>query len=48
VSAPYSPSHAGGVRWNDPAFGISWPLGTPSSIHERDASYPDFVAPGPA
>ena len=42
VSAAYSPSHARGVRWNDPAFGIEWPLGAPVVIHERDAGYPDF------
>lgn len=41
VSAPYSPPHQRGVRWNDPAFGIVWPLGTPTSIHDRDAGYPD-------
>jgi dTDP-4-dehydrorhamnose 3,5-epimerase len=41
VSAAYSPPHQRGVRWNDPAFGIEWPLGAPTSIHERDASYPD-------
>ena len=46
VSAPYSPPHQRGVRWNDPVFGIKWPLGTPSSIHERDAAYPDFPGPG--
>ena len=44
VSAPYSPPHQRGVRWNDPAFGITWPMGAPTSIHDRDASYPDFVA----
>src|SRR6187397_1780086 len=37
VSAPYSPPHQRGVRWNDTAFGIVWPLGAPTSIHERDA-----------
>jgi dTDP-4-dehydrorhamnose 3,5-epimerase len=25
----YSPEHASGVRWDDPAFGIRWPLGNP-------------------
>jgi dTDP-4-dehydrorhamnose 3,5-epimerase len=40
VSAAYSPAHARGVRWDDPAFGITWPLGAPTRIHERDAKYP--------
>lgn len=44
VSAPYSPAHQRGVRWNDPTFGIEWPLGPPSVIHPRDASYPDVDA----
>jgi dTDP-4-dehydrorhamnose 3,5-epimerase len=38
----YEPSAARGARWNDPAFGIDWPLADPI-IHPRDASYPDFV-----
>jgi dTDP-4-dehydrorhamnose 3,5-epimerase len=48
VSAPYMPSHQRGVRWNDPAFAVNWPLGHPTVINERDATYPDFVAPVPA
>jgi dTDP-4-dehydrorhamnose 3,5-epimerase len=43
VSAEYSPAHQRGVRYNDPAFGITWPLGEPAMIHERDTAYPDFV-----
>jgi dTDP-4-dehydrorhamnose 3,5-epimerase len=43
VSASYSPAHQAGVRWNDPAFGIVWPLGAPRVIHARDAAYPDFA-----
>ena len=43
VSADYSPPHQRGVRWNDPAFGIEWPLGEPAMINERDRTYPDFV-----
>jgi dTDP-4-dehydrorhamnose 3,5-epimerase len=37
----YVPELAAGVRWNDPAFAIRWPL-PESVISERDASYPDF------
>jgi dTDP-4-dehydrorhamnose 3,5-epimerase len=43
VSAPYSPPHQRGVRWNDPAFAIAWPLGAPASISARDAAFPDFA-----
>lgn len=46
VSAPYAPAHQRGVRWNDPAFGIAWPLGTPTALSARDAAFPDFTAPG--
>ncbi|MFO0902210.1 MAG: dTDP-4-dehydrorhamnose 3,5-epimerase [Pirellulales bacterium] len=34
---------ASGVRWNDPAFGIEWPL-TPSVISDRDRNYSDFTS----
>jgi len=40
VSANYSPPHQRGVRWDDPAFAIAWPLGPPTNIHPRDAEYP--------
>jgi dTDP-4-dehydrorhamnose 3,5-epimerase len=42
MSRCYSPDHATGVRWNDPAFDVQWPLLDPI-ILERDAAYPDFV-----
>jgi dTDP-4-dehydrorhamnose 3,5-epimerase len=42
VSAPYSPVHASGVRWNDVRFGIEWPL-EPTVISTRDIAWPDFV-----
>jgi len=41
LSAYYTPTHGGGVRWNDPAFGIHWP-GDVTSIADRDRDYPDF------
>lgn len=34
----YSPEHASGVRWDDPAFGITWPVADPI-ISEKDRSY---------
>jgi dTDP-4-dehydrorhamnose 3,5-epimerase len=41
MSQAYSPAHAAGVRWDDPAFGIQWP-GAVAMIAERDRTYPDF------
>jgi dTDP-4-dehydrorhamnose 3,5-epimerase len=43
MSHPYSAAHGRGIRWNDTAIGIDWPLGTPTCIHPRDASYPDLL-----
>jgi dTDP-4-dehydrorhamnose 3,5-epimerase len=42
MSEPHQPNLARGVRWNDPAFGISWPI-PPTVISDRDATYPDFT-----
>lgn len=42
MSEFYLPKKARGVRWNDPAFGIDWPIAV-SVISERDARYPDFI-----
>lgn len=39
----YAPSLAAGVRWDDPAFGIRWPLPV-GTINARDAAYADFDA----
>lgn len=41
MGARYVPDLARGVRWDDPAFGIKWPI-APASIAPRDAAYPDF------
>jgi dTDP-4-dehydrorhamnose 3,5-epimerase len=41
MSQFYSPDHARGVRWDDPAFGIEWPAAD-RIIIERDRTYPDF------
>jgi dTDP-4-dehydrorhamnose 3,5-epimerase len=39
----HAPEHARGVRWDDPAFQIRWPLGG-RVISPRDRSYPDYRA----
>lgn len=43
MGAAYRPELARGVRWDDPAFGIAWPLPSPH-LNERDATYPDHLA----
>ena len=43
MSEFYEPAASRGIRWNDPAFAIEWPLSEPI-LHPRDASYPDFEA----
>jgi dTDP-4-dehydrorhamnose 3,5-epimerase len=45
MSESYEPASARGVRWNDPAFAIGWPLTDPI-LHPRDAAYPDFTREG--
>jgi len=39
MSEFYHPESARGLRWDDPAFGISWPYADPV-ISSRDRSYP--------
>jgi dTDP-4-dehydrorhamnose 3,5-epimerase len=40
----HAPELAMGLRWNDPAFRIAWPIPQASVIAPRDAGYPDFSA----
>jgi len=42
TSARYAADAASGVRYNDPAFDISWPLAV-SVISDADAGWPDYV-----
>jgi dTDP-4-dehydrorhamnose 3,5-epimerase len=36
----YSPEHAGGLRWDDPAIGVEWPATDGVTINERDRTCP--------
>ena len=39
ISAPYTPEAARGLRHDDPALGIDWPL-PPAALSPRDAAWP--------
>ena len=41
ISEFYSPGSASGFRWNDPFFGIEWPLPV-AKISEQDTQWPAF------
>jgi dTDP-4-dehydrorhamnose 3,5-epimerase len=41
TSAFYTPSVVRGVRFDDPAFGIKWPL-VPTAVSEQDRNWPQF------
>ncbi len=41
VSQGYAPQCARGYRYNDPVFGIEWPLPV-SEISEKDKTWPEF------
>lgn len=52
ISTPYTPTAAAGIRWDDPAIGITWDL-EPHVISARDQAFPDvdldrLRADGPA
>lgn len=42
MSEFYHPECAQGARWNDPAFGIEWPVSV-KIISEKDLGYKDFI-----
>lgn len=39
VDSPYAPEVEGGIRWDDPTLGISWPTDTPF-LSEKDRALP--------
>jgi dTDP-4-dehydrorhamnose 3,5-epimerase len=44
MSTLFHADSARGVRWDDPAFGIRWPM-PPAVIAPRDQQYPDYTGP---
>jgi dTDP-4-dehydrorhamnose 3,5-epimerase len=47
VTEPYVPAAERTIRWNDPALGIRWPVGSPS-LSPRDADAPMLADVEPA
>ncbi|MCP3981371.1 MAG: dTDP-4-dehydrorhamnose 3,5-epimerase [bacterium] len=48
VSAEYHPESERGIRWNDPAFGIDWPIREVKNLSDKDRDWPDCeLAPVP-
>ena len=43
VSQFYSPKSERGVRWDDPAFGISWPEIEKRIVSEKDKCWPKYT-----
>jgi dTDP-4-dehydrorhamnose 3,5-epimerase len=43
MSTRYAPEAARGVRWNDPAVGIEWPLPDIAFLSESDRGLPDLA-----
>jgi dTDP-4-dehydrorhamnose 3,5-epimerase len=41
MSEFYTPALNDGVRWNDPAFGLEWPIADPL-ISDKDKAYADY------
>ncbi len=42
ISQSFNPQYSRGVRWDDPAFGIKWPLLNPI-LSVKDGSFRDFA-----
>lgn len=42
VSAPFEHGVETGARWDDPAFGIDWPIREAITLSDKDRDWPDF------
>lgn len=44
VTAPYSPAHDAGIRWDDAEIGVEWPLdGGQPVLSDKDAKLPSLA-----
>ena len=43
VSHPYVPGAERGVRWDDPALGIAWPITDGITVSDKDRAWPDLT-----
>jgi dTDP-4-dehydrorhamnose 3,5-epimerase len=42
VTQFYTPGHESAIRWNDPQFGVRWPISNPI-LSPKDAIHPDYT-----
>jgi dTDP-4-dehydrorhamnose 3,5-epimerase len=42
ISQFHAPAAERGIRWNDPALRVTWPVAEPAVISGKDRSWPDF------
>jgi dTDP-4-dehydrorhamnose 3,5-epimerase len=43
VSQYYYSGAERGVKWDDPAFAVDWPMAKPVVLSDKDASWPDWI-----
>ena len=43
ISQFYEPGAERGIKWNDPALGVEWPIAEPAVLSEKDRNWPDFA-----
>lgn len=47
ASTPYVPAAERGIRWDDPAFAIEWPIRSNVNVSDKDRSWPLFSSGAP-
>lgn len=44
LTAKYSPSHEGSIRWDDPDISVEWPSTNSISLSDKDRDAPSFAS----